>query len=87
MVNAVFWVVTACGFVKTELLLALLLAPTDFFTLMMQSISSSETLVLTKATRHHIPEEGIFHSYRRKNFKSYIAIFCLMLLPLEFTIK
>jgi hypothetical protein len=34
---------------------------------------SSETSVLTRATRRHISEEGILHSHRRENLKSYSA--------------
>jgi hypothetical protein len=43
------------------------------FTLM-EMIRSFETSVLTTATRPHIPEDGILHSHRRENIKSYIAL-------------
>jgi hypothetical protein len=41
---------------------------------MMRAIGSSETLVLTRATRRNISWEGILHSCRRQNLKSYTAI-------------
>jgi hypothetical protein len=35
-------------------------------TLMLKAVSSSETLVLTKTTWRHIPEDGILHSHRHE---------------------
>jgi hypothetical protein len=47
-----------------------------FVTPMMEALSSSETSVLKRAARRHIPEDGIFLSHRRENLKSYIELTC-----------
>jgi hypothetical protein len=41
---------------------------------MMEAIRSFETWVLTRVTRCDIPEDGMIHSYRRENLKSFIAL-------------
>jgi hypothetical protein len=43
-------------------------------TLMMEALSSSETSVLTRATRRNNPVDDILHSHRSENLKSYIAL-------------
>jgi hypothetical protein len=41
---------------------------------LMMMIRSSEKSVLTRDTRRHIPEDGILHSLRQENLRSYIAL-------------
>jgi hypothetical protein len=43
------------------------------FILMMVAMHSSEMSVLIRTTRRHTPGDGILHSRRRENLKSYIA--------------
>jgi hypothetical protein len=51
----------------------------------------SETSVLTRSTRHNIPEDGFVHSHRREHLKYYnmklcvescVFVYCLLIVPL-----
>jgi hypothetical protein len=49
-------------------------------TLMIKAIHSTEMSVLTRSTRRDLPEDGIRHSHRREDLKSYIHSYVLWML-------
>jgi hypothetical protein len=53
----------------------------DFYTLKMEATCSSKTSVQTISTWGHIPEDGILHSHRYENLKSYKSICLFVFLP------
>jgi hypothetical protein len=77
MKNVVFWDLTPCG--SCSMLRLLVIAnviPSSpiLVILMMEAKCSSYTSVLTGASRHHIPKDGVHHGHRYGNLKSCIEL-------------
>jgi hypothetical protein len=60
--------------VRRLLVIANVLSSLILVTLMKTAVRSSEMQVFIRATRRNITKEGILHSHRRDNLKSYVLL-------------
>jgi hypothetical protein len=68
--SASFIRVSRIGALVTTLAVTSVVTSSPILVTLMEALSSSETSVLTRATRRIIPEGTILHSHRRENLKS-----------------
>jgi hypothetical protein len=66
--------VTRIGGLETTLAIPSFHGSRILVILMMEAIIFSETSILTSATRRNIPQDGILHSHRLENLKSYTEL-------------
>jgi hypothetical protein len=62
--------VTRIGELGTTLAVSVVPSSPILVTLIMEALSSSETSIRTRATRHSIQEDATLHSHRPENLKS-----------------
>jgi hypothetical protein len=70
MKNGVFWDVTQCGVLRLLVTANVVPSSPILVTLMREVIRSSETSVLARTTKNHIPEDSIGLGDHRENLKS-----------------